>query len=273
MDSLRRLKSETGVPLTLATPDEFDVRWVARRAQSHLEQKETDSETRWKDVGWWLTIPIAMLGALWFRRGWTIRWVSVLVLWFAFAWHDGASAAEWRFVDLWLTPDQQGRVLYDRGDYAGAAERFADPMWRGAALYRAGRYDDAIDAFARVDTAESDFDQGDALAKLGKLPAAIASYQRALKRDPAFAAAKANLELLQKLIPKKEPGDETQAEQQQDPEYTPDSIKFDERGKNGVTDQIDAAKQTADMWMRNIQTTPAQILRRKFAIEAARGRE
>ena len=273
MDSLRRLKSETGVLLTLATPDDSDVRWVARRAQSHLEQKETDSETRWKDVGWWLTIPIAMLGALWFRRGWTIRWVSVLALGFAFVWHDGARAAEWRFVDLWLTPDQQGRVLYDRGDYAGAAERFADPMWRGAALYRAGRYDDAIDAFARVDTAESDFNQGDALAKLGKLPAAIARYQRALKRDPTFAAAKANLELLQKLLPKKKPGDETQAEQQQDPEYTPDSVQFDERGKEGVTDQVDAAKQTADMWMRNIQTTPAQILRRKFAIEAERGRE
>jgi Ca-activated chloride channel homolog len=38
-----------------------------------------------------------------------------------------------------LTPDQQGQLAYERGDYAGAAERFADPMWRGVALYRAGR--------------------------------------------------------------------------------------------------------------------------------------
>ena len=131
-----------------------------------------------------------MLSALWFRRGWTIRWVSVL----AICSHSCRMTAQGPRTGvsriIWLTPDQQGRVLYDRGDYAAAAERFADPMWRGVALYRAGRYDDAIDAFARVDSAESYFDQGDALAKLGKLPAAIASYQRALKREPAFADRK-----------------------------------------------------------------------------------
>jgi hypothetical protein len=30
-----------------------------------------------------------------------------------------------------------------------------------------------------------------------------------------------------------------------------------------------SAKQTAEMWMRNIQTSPAQLLRRKFAVEDA----
>jgi tetratricopeptide (TPR) repeat protein len=82
---------------------------------------------------------------------------------------------------------KQGRVAYEHGDYAGAAERFSNPMWRGVALYRVGRYDDAIDAFARVDSAESYFDQGNALAKLGKLSAAVAAYQEALKRNPGLA--------------------------------------------------------------------------------------
>ena len=50
-------------------------------------------------------------------------------------------------------------------------------------------------------------------------------------------------------------------------------MQYDEKGKKGVLDQVEAARQTADMWMRNIQTTPAQMLRRKFAIEAERGRE
>ena len=53
-------------------------------------------------------------------------------------------------------------------------------------------------------------------------------------------------------------------------EYIPpwsDEVKFDDRGKKGKSGEVEAARQTAEMWMRNIQTTPAQLLRRKFAIE------
>jgi Ca-activated chloride channel family protein len=241
------------------------VQWIAHRAQTHLQQKETDGETRWNDLGWWFMIPIALLSALWFRRGWTIRWASVLLLWLVLESPHGADAAEWRFADIWLTPDQQGRIAYDKGDYTVAAKRFADPMWRGAALYRAGKYDEAIDAFARVDNAESYFDQGNALAKLGKFPEAATAYQAALRRKPDFADAKANLDLVQKLIPPKKKDDDQEA---QDPNEKPDDIKFDDKGNKGKSGQVDAARQTAELWMRNIQTSPAQLLRRKFAIEA-----
>ena len=262
--ALRNLKAEADAQVATLTLDDADVQWIARRAQSHLQQKEIDSEARWNDLGWWFMLPIAILSALWFRRGWTIRWASGLLLVLALGAHTEADAAEWRFADAWLTPDQQGRLAYGRGDYTGAAERFADPMWRGVALYRAGRYDDAIDALARVDTAESYFDQGNALAKLGKLSAALAAYQEALKRNPGFTAAKANRDLVQKLIPAKKKDDQ----EAQDPNEKPDEIQFDEQGNKGKQGEVEAAQQTADMWMRNIQTTPAQLLRRKFAIEA-----
>jgi Ca-activated chloride channel homolog len=205
-----------------------------------------------------------MFSALWFRRGRTIRWASALLLWFGFATHNAADAAEWRFADAWLTPDQQGQLAYEGGDYAGAAARFADPMWRGVALYRAGRYDESIDAFARVDTAESYFDQGNALAKWGKLSAAAAAYQEALKRSPDLTAARTNLDLVQKLIPPKKEDDQ----EAQDPNENLDDIKFDKEGKKGKQGEVEAAAQTAEMWMRNIQMAPAQLLRRKFAIEA-----
>ena len=266
VDALRKLHSETGVQVATVTSGDADAQWIVRRAQSHLQTKEMDSESRWNDVGWWLVIPIAFFSALWFRRGWTIRWASVLAVWFVLGAQNGANAAEWRFADLWLTPDQQGRIAYDRGDFAAAAEQFTDPMWRGAALYRAGRYDDAIDAFARVDSAESYFDQGNSLVRLGKLPEAVGAYREALKRDPNFAAAKANLELVQSLIPPKQKDEDQEA---QDPNQKPDEIKFDEKGKKGRKGAIKGGSQNAELWMRNIQTTPAQLLRRKFAIEAA----
>lgn len=263
--ALRKLQSESKVQVATVTNDDSDVQWIARRAQSHLQRIEMDSEARWSDVGWWFTIPIAIFSALWFRRGWTIRWASALLLWAALGMPGGAEAAEWHFADLWLTPDQQGRLAYERGDYVDAAGHFSDPMWCGVSLYRAGRYEDAIDAFARVDTAESYFDQGNALANLGKFAEAVAAYREALKRKPDFAAAKANLDLLQRLIPPKNKDDDQEA---QDPSEKPDEIKFDEKGKKGKQGTIKGGSRNAELWMRNIQTTPAQLLRRKFAIEA-----
>jgi Ca-activated chloride channel family protein len=267
VDGLHRLRSETGVPVATVTLDDADVRWIQRRAQTHLEQKQADATTRWNDRGWWLTIPVALLGAAWFRRGWTIRWTAVLLLSLALGAPGRAAAADWRWLDPWLTPNQQGRLAYERGNYAAAAERFADPMWRGVALYRAGRYEDAVEAFARVDTAESYYNQGNALARLGRFPAAVASYREALRRRPDWPEAKANLALVQRLIRKEKKKDE---ESEGEPNDKPDQIQFDDKGKKGKPGQVDVAKQTAEMWMRNIQTTPRDLLQRKFALETRR---
>ena len=51
--------------------------------------------------------------------------------------------AGWRTGDvaaLWLTPDQQGRLAYERLEFAAAADLFEEPMWKAAALYALGRY-------------------------------------------------------------------------------------------------------------------------------------
>ncbi len=263
--SLKALHDRAGVPVATVTMDDADVDWIERRIQTHLQQKQSDLDTRWNDEGWWLTIPVVLFGAFWFRRGWTIRWVAGLA--FAAATFGApvpAHAADWRFADLWLTADQQGRYYFEHGDYLTAAERFHDPMWKGVAFYRAGKYEDAFEAFARVDSAESDFNQGNALARLGRFPAAVASYREALKRRPDWPEAKANLALVLKLIPPKPPEEESE----QAPSLKPDEIKFDNKENTGKKIVVDVKTQTADMWMRNIQTTPHDLLLRKFAIEA-----
>jgi Ca-activated chloride channel family protein len=263
-DGLRRLKSEAGVPVATITLDDGDVRWIERRVQTHLRQRQADAQTRWRDVGWYLTIPLALLGALWFRRGWTIRWASLVVAATLLTAPGSGEAADWRWLDPWLTADQQGRLAYERGDYRVAADRFVDPMWKGVALYRAGRYAEAIDAFARVDTAESDYNGGNALARLGRFEAAAASYRQALGRRPDWPEAKANLALVQSLIARAKKKDD---EGEESPDMKPDEIKFDDKGGKGKKGRVDIGKQTAEMWMRNIQTTPAELLRRKFAIQ------
>jgi Ca-activated chloride channel family protein len=264
VDALHRLRDRTGVPVATVTADRSDVEWIERRVQSHLQARQAETNARWRDEGWWLTIPLALFGVFWFRKGWTIQWstAGVLVLLLG---SPSPAPAQSRFADAWLTRDQQGQLAFNRGDYVTAADRFADPMRKGVALYRAGKFRESLDAFARVNSPESDFNQGNALARLGRFPDAAERYRAAIGRRPDYADARANLALVLKLIPPPKKEDEQEAA---DPSEKPDKVQFDDKGKQGKVGRVDVARQTADMWMRNIQTTPAGLLRRKFAIEA-----
>lgn len=266
VDSLKALQSASKAEVATVTADDADVRWIVRRIQTNFAVKTAEGLTRWHDAGWWLTIPIAVFGLFWFRRGWTVRWAVYLLAISLLMSNERAEAADNRFLDLWLTPDQQGRRAFEQGDFQGAAEKFADPAWRGAALYRAGRFQDAIDAFAESDTAESYYNQGNALMHLDKAEEAITVYKQALKRRPDWPDAKRNLAAAEKF--KADKDKQEQDAQQEQAGMDPDQVQFDEKGKKGTEATIQGGPQTADMWMRNIQVSPAELLARKFAIEA-----
>ncbi|SFN11422.1 VWA domain-containing protein [Variovorax sp. OV329] len=288
VDALKRLGREADVPVATVTPDsDEDVQWVQHRVQSHLAQKESESDARWKEAGWWLLIPIALLSALWFRKGWTVRWVGA---WLVAVFVAGAGmprdgvaqlvprtadepaaaadaptpARQWRFIDLWLTPDQQGRRAFESGDFEAAAAQFQDPTWRGMALYRLGRYEAAQQAFAQVDSPESDFNQGNALAWQRRFPDAAQMYTLALERRPDWKEAKANLALVQAMLAQQDKDEGEEA-----PDLKPDKLQFDKRKlpKGGKEEQVLAA-QNAETWMRNIQTSPTELLARKFMLQA-----
>ena len=153
-DAFERFARETGAFVASATVDDTDVRRVSRRIQSELRAAQADDETaRWRDFGYYLTFPVALLGMLWFRKGWTVRVTAIVFLFL-----PGCSA------DLWLTPDQQGRRAYEAGDFEAAASHFVDPLWRGVAAYRAGDFEVAAEAFALVESAEAYYDLGNAQA-------------------------------------------------------------------------------------------------------------
>ena len=180
-------------------------------------------------------------------------------------------------LSLWLTPDQQGRYYFERRDYKAAAERFHDPLWKGIAYYRDKNFEAAIEQFARVDSAEGYFNLGDAYAHSGRLDQALASYEEALKIRPDDTAARENRDLVLSLIQKKkEKEKEEETPEGEEPKYTPDEIKFDEKGKRGKRGEIDqaelSAEQIQEVWMRRLQTTPSDFLRLKFAAQAEESR-
>jgi Ca-activated chloride channel family protein len=108
---------------------------------------------------------------------------------------------------------------------------------------------------------------GNCYARLGDYTYAVSSYDNALKGRPAFPEATANRELTAALLAKQKDDDEEAAE----PTEKADDVQFDEKGKHGKKDQVDAPlpkEQTAELWMRNLQTSPADFLRTKFQIQA-----
>ena len=269
VNALRSL-SHIDISATTLTLNDDDIAWIQRRVQHHLQAvQQRDSKTRWIDEGYWLTIPIAAIAVFWFRRGWTVRWaLAVFACVFIVPASHGQSRFSW--MDLWLTHDQQGRYYFERGEYQKAAERFDDPLWKGLALSRTGDYEGALNAFALLDSAEAWYNQGGALAHLGKYPEAVQAYQQALARRRPWPEAQENLALVEALIPKAENKDKDK-EQEIAPNLPPDQMKFDEKGKEGektVKIKLDP-KKMAEIWMRNIQTTPADFLRRRFAMQAA----
>jgi Ca-activated chloride channel homolog len=272
VNALRSL-SRIDIAATTLTLNDDDIQWIQRRVQHHLEAvQQKNSKTQWIDEGYWLTIPIAAIAVFWFRKGWTVRWTTgAFAILFVLPPSNGSSGFSW--LDLWLTHDQQGRYYFEKGDYQKAAGKFEDPLWRGIASARAGDYESALNAFALSDSAEAWYNQGDALAQLGKYLEAVEAYRQALARRHPWREAEENLALVQALVPKANDKDKGK-EQQVSPDLPPDQVKFDEKGKKGEKTRVQNLdpRKMADIWMRNIQTTPADFLRRRFAIQAAQER-
>lgn len=72
---LESLQEEAGALVVAVTVDDGDVRRLLRAIDVHLASVQAeDLEGRWRDEGWWLVWPVALLSLLWFRRGWVVAW-------------------------------------------------------------------------------------------------------------------------------------------------------------------------------------------------------
>ncbi len=89
-----------------------------------------------------------------------------------------------------------GHGLLALGFPSASARLFDDPAWKGAALYAAGRWQEAADAFGPSQA----YNRGNALARAGRYAEAIAAYEVAIDRDPDDQDAVFNRTLVMALI-------------------------------------------------------------------------
>jgi Ca-activated chloride channel homolog len=185
--ALAALAAAGGGRYVAMTPDQQDVDMLhgqLRLAPTTVADGQMGDQ--WQDRGPWLLLPLLLVVALAFRRGWLLL-LPLIVLPLLPA---PARATSWH--DLWQRPDQQAAQALREGHAKQAQQLARDPAWRGAAAYRAGDYAAASQALQRARGGDATYNLGNALARQGEYRQAIAAYDRALKLDPANADAKAN---------------------------------------------------------------------------------
>lgn len=203
-----------------------------------IEQNQVSNDIigqgdQWQNMGAYLILLILPLAAYAFRRGvLAIVLASVLILP-----TEKSYANEW-YEQIFKNADQQGFDAFKNEEFDKASATFKNKMWQGAAHYKNEDYEAALEAFSKVPGAESDYNQGNALAKLGRLEDAIAKYDAVLQQRPGHTNAMANKKLVEDLLKQqeeqKQDGDSENGEDQQ----SGDSDKNDQQsGDPSQSDQ------------------------------------
>ena len=217
------------------------------RFSSDSESSESDDSKdnngdRWSELGPYLLLLLLPFVAYGFRKGVVICLLVGLYLPLSTDTSYAQTSApvqpttenESPPLSWWEKPflnrDQEGFAHYAGDDFGNAANTFKSPQWQGAAHYKAGNYEDALRAFEQVDGADALYNQGNALAKMGDLDAAIERYQQALSIDPGHKDAAENKALLEAL--KKQQEQQQQQQQQQNGDDNPQ-----DQSENGDSQQ------------------------------------
>lgn len=298
-DMLSRLGSLEKVGIHRLTLDDSDMELVRREVAENLafttepEEKKDD----WRDAGLLLVIPLALLLLLWFRKGWVVYGIALVVL--------SSCSGAGGFSDLWFTRDYQGQRLMNKGDYAGSAERFMDPMHKGVAFFRNGDYEGAIEAFRQDTTARGAYNLGLAYFNNGDTAAAMAAFGLATELDPELEPARQARQQLGQMkggTAEVDPEDVSEAQPAQKAENIENKSMEDlggggqeatkedmekvrkeetvatdiRKGKelDEVPEDMGAASQQQDhskILMRKVDDDPALFLKRKFEFQVKKG--
>ncbi|WBL43054.1 VWA domain-containing protein [Algoriphagus halophytocola] len=291
---LSQLGSLDRVTVNRLTLDNSDVELISKAVVKSLifTEKAEEKEDDWRDVGFLLIIPMAVLLLLWFRRGWVLYGVVLL----AFT----SCSEDQTFEDLWYTKDYQGQKLSDAGDFKAAAERYEDPLRKGVAYYKAGDYEAAIQEFQNDTSAYGAYNLGLAYYKNGDFAAAQGAFQEATELDPTMDQALENQQKMEHLsagenevdpedakeaspeeaantVQNNSPedlsgGGQEATKEDMEQERLAETVNTDVRkGKelDEVPEDISAINQqdNAKVLMRKIDENPSLFLKRKFAYQ------
>ena len=259
-DAVRGVVKTSGGRFESFTSNDTDIEALAAISlldKGNSEEDEEDSNIQgdqWKEVGPYLVVLLLPLAAFAFKRGLVflllVGLLSPPVMQKAHALQgsDVASerqsgienSAQPKSLSWWQKPfmndNQEALNSYQRGKYKDAVSQFDDKLWKASSLYKSGEYERALAAFENIPGPESLYNQGNALAKLGKLEKAIEKYERALQEAPDFEDAKTNKKIIEDLL-EQQAQQEKQNQQQNQQQGSDQNQNQDNQQNNGEDDQ------------------------------------
>jgi Ca-activated chloride channel family protein len=289
---LEKMASLENVSISALTLDKSDVHLLAKNISENLEFKENaeEKENNWKDDGLWLVLPFAFVLLLWFRKGWVIYGLLIMVTF-------SSCGEESKFIDLWETKDFQAQQHYDKAEFDQAGQLYTNPIYQGVAWYKAEDYDKAIKAFEQDTTAMGAYNLGLAYYKNGDYAASALAFGKAIEIDPELEAAKRNQAATQNLIegasevdpeeaqeaPKKQTAQNIENKDQEDlggggQEATEEDMKKERKEETVSTDmrtgkemdevppdfESGKSENSQKVLMRKVDDDPSLFLTRKF---------
>ena len=167
---------------------------ISRLGASELVEAERNADSSQRaaanDGAWivWLALPFALVL---FRKN--LLWMILLGV--LIPGERELHAKEWD--SFWQHREKLAYEYYLRGDYQSSLALSRDPRLQGAAYYRDGQYQQALEYFGVGDSAGSLYNLGNTLARQNRLSEAIIAYQKALDLEPGFEPARYNKRLIE----------------------------------------------------------------------------
>ncbi|VEB32446.1 TPR repeat containing protein [Legionella sainthelensi] len=125
------------------------------------------------------------------------------------------SVYAFNWLDLWITPDQQGQDLMAKSQFKKAKETFTRNDWAATAAYRAGDYQKAAELYQNLGNEQGYYNEGNALAHMGKYEEALKAYDKALAINSSNQDALYNRKLVEDLLKKDKENNQNQQNKEQ----------------------------------------------------------
>lgn len=223
------------------------------------ENEETGNQgDQWKEIGPFLLLIIVPFASIAFRRGLLFVFlVGVLAPLTTPTSHAQEQVKTDQVIDQatdtppslpwWKKPflnnDQEGYSHYENARFDKAATEFSDASWKASSMYKSGDYESALSTFEAGDDATSLYNQGNALAKLGRFEEAIEKYDSALTLSPDMEDAIANKALLESLLEQQQ---QQQQQQDQQNQQSGDQNQQNSGDDSGDSDNQNGQNQNQD---------------------------